>query len=80
MDVETIRAFFLWCTIVNVALLAYSFLAFVFAGDLVYRIHSRWFPISRDAFNLAIYSLIAIYKILVVVFNFVPYVALSIVA
>ena len=41
--------------------------------------HSRWFPISREAFNLAIYSFIGLYKMFILGFNLVPYVALVIV-
>jgi hypothetical protein len=69
----------MWCTIVNAVLLIISFLVCSCAGDWVYRMHGRFCPISREAFNVVIYSLIALYKILVVTFNFVPYVALSIV-
>lgn len=79
MDITAIRAFFMWCTIMNVALLALSFLICAFAGDWVYRTHSRWFPVSKEAFNVAIYSFIALFKILVLVFNLVPYVALVII-
>jgi len=79
MGIESIRAFFMWCTILNVALLVLSSLICVCAGDWVYRIHSKWFSISREAFNVAIYSFIGLYKILVIVFNLIPYVALLIV-
>ena len=51
----------------------------VFAGDWVFRMQSKWFPISRDAFNVVIYSFFALFKIVFLVFNVVPYVALLIV-
>ena len=79
MDIETLRAFFMWCTILNVALLAVSFAFCACAGDWVYRIHSKWFPIPREAFNVVLYSFIGLFKILVFVFNVIPYVALSII-
>jgi len=79
MDIESIRAFFMWCTILNVALLLFSSLFCICAGDWVYRIHSKWFSVSRETFNVAIYSFIALYKILVIVFNLIPYIALSII-
>ena len=79
MDIDSIRAFFMWCTILNVALLVFSSLICVCAGDWVYRIHSKWFSISRETFNVAIYSFIALYKLLVFVFNIIPYIALLIV-
>jgi len=78
MDITTVRAFFMWCTIMNGALLVLSFLICACAGDWVYLMHSRWFPISREAFNLAIYSFIGLFKVFVLVFNLVPYIALVI--
>jgi hypothetical protein len=79
MDIDSITAFFMWCTILNVALLVLSSLICVCAGDWVYRIHSKWFSISRETFNGVIYSFIALYKIFIFVFNLIPYVALLIV-
>ncbi len=80
MDIDSITAFFMWCTILNVALLLLSSLICLCAGDWVYRIHSKWFSISRETFNVAIYSFIGLYKILVFGFNLIPYIALLIVA
>ena len=65
----------MWCTIINVSLLVISFLFCAFAGDWVYSMHSKWFPISREAFNVAIYSFLGLYKIFVLMFNLVPYIA-----
>ncbi len=79
MDLDTVRAFFMWCTIVNGALLVLSFLICACAGDLVYRMHSKLFPMSRETFNVVIYSFIGLLKIFVITFNLVPYVALLIV-
>lgn len=78
MDITTIRAFFLWCTIINGALLILSFAICIGAGDWVYRMHHRWFPISRESFNVAIYAFLGLYKIFVLGCNLVPYVALLI--
>ncbi|MFO7820563.1 MAG: hypothetical protein R6V56_00665 [Lentisphaeria bacterium] len=81
MNIEILTQFFMWCTIINVALLVLSVLVVVlgFGSDFVYRIHSKWFPMPRDTFNTVLYLLIGVYKIFVVVFNFVPWVALSII-
>ena len=35
----------------------------------------EWFSISREAFNLEIYAFNALFKIVVLVFNLVPYIA-----
>ena len=79
MDIESIRAFFMWCTILNFALLVLSSLICVCAGDWADRIHNKWFSISRETFNVAIYSFLGLYKVLVFVFCLIPYIALLIV-
>jgi len=79
MDIQTLERFFMWCTIMNAALLVLSGMIFAFAGDWVYRVQSKWYPISRDAFNVVIYSFIGVFKIFFLMFNLVPYVALLIV-
>jgi len=79
MDIDSIRAFFMWSTILNVALLVLSSLVCVCAGDWVYRMHSKWFSIPREVFNVAIYSFIGLYKVLIFVFNLIPYIAFLII-
>lgn len=78
MSIATVRTFFMWCTIMNGGILILSTLLLVGARDLVYRMHSKWFPMPRDAFNVVIYSFIGLYKILFFVFNVIPYLALVI--
>ena len=75
MDIIVVKTFFMWCTIINALLLFISFLVCAYAGDWVYGIQSKLFPISKETFNVAFYSFLALYKILVMVFNFVPWIA-----
>ena len=81
MDIAMLINFFMWCTILNMGLLllSFSFVAFGFGTEFVYRIHSRWFPMPRDTFNMAFYLLIGVYKIFIFVFNLVPWVTLVII-
>ncbi len=80
MDIQLVIRFFMWCTLLNVGLLLLSFLGFVVAGDFIYRMHSKWFPMSRETFNTVFYSFIGFYKILVFVFNLIPWIALLLVS
>ena len=81
MDIVTLTRFFMWCTILNTGLLTLSFfwVAFGLGSDFVYRIHSRYFPMSRETFNTSIYLLFGVYKIFVFVFNLVPWLVLVII-
>jgi hypothetical protein len=80
MDIPTLTRFFMWCTIINGLLLCAAAIILMAAGDWVYRTHSKWYPMSRAAFNVAIYSFVGGYKILFITLNLVPFLALKIIA
>ena len=79
MDIQTLTAFFMWCTIINGALLLLWTTMCILAPDLVYRTQRKWFPIPRETFNVIFYSFIGLFKLVFGVFIAVPYVALLIV-
>lgn len=78
MDTQTLKTFLLGCTILNVLLLTGSFLLWITAADFIYRLHGRWFAMPRETFNLVWYVFMGIYKLLVYVFNIVPWIVLMI--
>ena len=79
MDIQTLTSFFMWCTIMNGALLLLWTTFCIFAPDLVYLTQSKWFSIPRETFNVVVYSFIGLFKIVFIVFNVVPYIALLII-
>ena len=79
MDIQALTSFFMWCTIINGGLFMYWATVCTLAPDFVYRMQARWFSISREAFDVAIYGYLGLFKIVFIVFNLVPYVALLIV-
>ena len=79
MDIRILTDFFMWCTIINGGLLVFWTIMFLSAPDWVYRTQSKWFPISRETFDVAIYAFLGFFKIVFLAFNVVPYVALLIV-
>ena len=79
MDIQTLTTFFMWCTIINGGVFLWTVVFSVFAPDFSYRMQSKWFPIPRETFNVLSYSYIGLFKIVFLVFNVVPYVALLII-
>ncbi len=79
MDIPTLQSFFMWCTILNLGLLIVTSLVCTIAGNFVYWIQSLFFSISRETFDLVVYCWIGFYKIVVLVFCFVPWMALVII-
>ncbi len=80
MNAQMLSDFLMWCTILNAGFLILSSLIMMFAGDFAYGMHRRWFPMPRETFNVVIYSFLGLYKIFVIVFNLVPWVALMLAA
>jgi len=79
MNIQMLTKFFMWCTILNFALLFLSSFVCTCASDFAYRMHSKWFSISRETFSIAIYSFLGLYKVFIIVFNLIPYIALLII-
>ena len=77
MTISEIREILGWCTVINAGLMIFSYLFICAMRAWVYRMHSKWLPISEEQFNGLIYGLFGFYKILIIVFNFVPYLAVS---
>ena len=79
MTIQTLTSFFMWCAIINGALLLFWAAIFMAAPELVYRTQRIWFPLSREVFTVVMYSFLGLFKIFFLVFNVVPLVALLIV-
>ena len=79
MDLQTLTEFLKWCTILNLGLLALWTVSFLLALDLIYRLQRPWFSGSRETWDLVMYGFLAVFKIGVLIFNVVPYVALLII-
>ncbi len=78
MTVETIREVLGWCSAMNFGLLFVWFVGIILARDWVFRIHSKWFALSKEQFDTIHYAGMAFFKMSIIVFNFVPYLALRI--
>ena len=56
------------------------FLFLTFAHDWVYKMHSRFYPVRREQFDVIHYAGMTFYKICIFTFFIVPYLALRIVS
>lgn len=76
MTVDFLLRFLAWATLINYAVLCAWFLLFIMAHGWIYKLHSRWFRLSEQAFNTVHYAGMGLYKLLIFVFLLVPYVVL----
>ncbi len=79
MTIQMLQSFFMWCSIINMALLWLTFALCIQCADWAYNMHSKWFDISKSTFDIAIYSFLGAYKLLVLVFCIIPWIALCII-
>jgi len=80
MSNQMLRDFLLWSAVINYGLLLWWFLVFILAHDWMHRFHGRWFRLPVEQFDAIHYTGMAVYKIGIILFNLVPYIALLIVA
>jgi hypothetical protein len=71
--------FFIWTTLINYGILILWFAILLLAGKGLYKIHSRWFPISEERFYGYMYQGMMIYKLGIMLFSLVPLIVLHIV-
>ncbi|MDG2384790.1 MAG: hypothetical protein P8N76_24185 [Pirellulaceae bacterium] len=78
MTVEQLVAFFGWCTVVNGLVILVWGLAIMTISQPLSKLHARMLHVSEDQMLSLYLQWISQYKLLVLVFNLVPYVALKI--
>ena len=80
MSVETVTTFFGWCTIINFGLLLISSIGIVAMRNTITRIHARMFGLDDATLSQLYFQYLGTFKIAAIVFSFVPYVALKLMA
>lgn len=73
MNIETLQSLLGWSAVVNMGLLLYWWAMFVWAHEWIYRLHSRWFLISRQQFDAIHYGGMGLYKLFILFFNVIPW-------
>jgi len=77
MDINQITTFLGWCTAINMGILVLAAMfLFIFKGFAV-KIHSKMTGVSATKLPALYFSYMANYKIGILIFNLVPYIALT---
>ncbi|MGB0257831.1 MAG: DUF6868 family protein [Coraliomargarita sp.] len=75
-DLDSLRSFFGWCTVIHLVLLLLSTFFLMVARGWVIRIHSKLFGLSEAQLAEQYFRYLAMYKVGVLIFCLVPYLAL----
>ena len=76
---DTITAVLGWCSLINISILCFVALILSFMRGFVIKIHSALLSLSEEDLCRAYFQYLAQYKLLVIVFNLVPYFALKLI-
>lgn len=79
-DLQTLTTFLGWCAIINIGLLSFYTIWMMTFQDFTKRTHSALLGIDPDKLDSIYFQYLANYKLVVLVFNIVPYLALKIMA
>ena len=72
-----IQAFLGWCLVLNIGILLLSTVFLGVLGGWASKLHAQIFNIDETWVRQMYFSYLAIYKIMVIVFNLVPWIAVS---
>ena len=76
--IEIVKDFLGWCSIINISILMFSAIFIIIAEKMALNIHHKLFNVDNNYLRKAYFQYLAQYKIIIIVFNIVPYFALKI--
>jgi hypothetical protein len=77
-SMETLAAFLGWCTLINMGMLIFASALLAYVRGPISKIHGNMFNLDDRDLSRAYFQYLAQYKILIFVFNLMPYLALRI--
>jgi hypothetical protein len=77
MDINQITFFLGWCTVINLSIYAFSALVLFAFKNHIINLHSKLSGVNASILPTQYFQYLANYKIAIIVFNLVPYIALN---
>jgi len=78
MNIETIREFLGWCTIINYGLMILAFLKVYALRNTLAQFRQELFGLDEESVRRLQAQFFVNYQLVIIVFNLTPYIALSI--
>jgi hypothetical protein len=78
MNIEILKEFFGWMTVINVGMYTFTAIACISMKGFLNRISGKMFGVSEETGKAIVYGYIGMYKLLFIVFNLAPWLALTI--
>lgn len=77
-QIIVIKSFLGWCSIISICFYGISTLILTIFRKDILSLHSKIFNLDKASLGLEFYKFLAIYKIAILMFNIIPYLALVI--
>jgi TctA family transporter len=77
MTLAALTTFFGWATLINIAMLVLAFILLALGRSMIIPLHARLLQVPETELPRIYLTFLGQYKLLIVVFNLVPYIALS---
>lgn len=78
--IETLTELLGWASVINVCILIIASISVMLMRNAMISLHGKMFGLDSVDLSRAYFQYIAQYKIAIIVFNLVPYIALKIIA
>lgn len=79
MNIDLVSKALMWSTVINFGVLVLWFVFWVSSRRWMYQLHSRFFPITFEQYSMVHFCGMAAYKLGILAFNLVPFIALYII-
>ena len=79
MDINILQDFFFLCMVVNIGIYMLTGLAWISLRGFYTRLLKKMFGLDEEAIQTGVFKFLGNYKLLITVFNFVPWIAILII-
>jgi hypothetical protein len=79
MTLTMLQSLLGWCALINFGVLMLWFVLYASAKEWLYRLHSRWFSVSKERYETVHLAAMAAYKLAIWMFNLAPFIALHLI-
>ena len=80
MTLDQLVELFKWMTLINIGIMILSAILIGLLKDLIFKMHGTFFGIAKEHLATIMYGYLGVYKLLIIVFNLVPYIAMKLLA
>jgi hypothetical protein len=78
MPLDTLSALLGWCLLINLGMYLVTVVAVAYGRRLILRLHGARFGLDPGTLPTILYGFVGLYKLLIIVFNLAPWLAIQI--